>query len=258
MKMTPLKLLLLASLLAPLTLHAVEVSSETSTEVEAGYTQDTLDKGYANWSSLYLDASHRLRTRQSIYGELRETRRFDLRDREVSVGYYHPLNETWAGLIEASLSPEHNVLPKYALFGQLKKTLDSGWNMQAGVRHSRYNTASSDLMVLTGERYWGSFRGAYTLYLGKPQGAPTASSHAGQLSFYYAERNSVTLGLTQGRQVENLGSGIGLLITEVSSASLSGRHWLNADWGISYEATLEHQGSLYSRKGARFGLRRVF
>lgn len=250
--------MLVAPLLAPLLAHAADFPSRMSTEVEAGYSHDALDKGYANWDSLYLDASHRFGARHSIYGELRETQRFNLRDREISGGYYHPLNETWTGLIEASISPDHNVLPQYSLFGQMQKELDGGWNMQAGMRRSQYNTSFTDMMVLTGERYWDNYRAAYKLYLAKPQGAGTAPSHVGQLSYYYDERNSITLGLAQGRQVENLGSDIGLLTTEVSSASLSGRHWLNADWGVSYEAVIEQQGSLYSRKGIRFGLRRSF
>ncbi len=80
----------------------------------------------------------------------------------------------------------------------------------------------------------------------------------GQLSYYYGERNYITLGLSQGRQVESLGAGLGVLTTYVISTSLSGRHWLTPDWGVSYEAIAEHQGNLYSRKGIRLGLRHSF
>ncbi len=245
-----LHLLLLASLLAP--------ACSQATEVEMGFSHDALDKGYTNWSSTYLDGAHRFGERHTIYGELRETRRFDQQDRELSGGYYYPFNAAWTGLLEASVSPEHKVLPKHSLFGQLQKSFDNGWNAQAGLRHTQYNTAATDLMVLTGERYWGDYRAAYKFYLGKPQGAGAAASHLGQLSYYYGERDSFTLSLSQGNQVENLGAGVGVLTTEVTSISLSGRHWLNPDWGVSYEAIAEHQGRLYTRKGVRLGLRRAF
>ncbi len=106
-------------------------------------------------------------------------RRFNQQDREISGGYYYPLSETWTGLIEASVSPDHKVLPRSSVFGQLQKAFDDGWNVQAGLRRTQYNTASTDLMVLTGERYWGNYRAAYKFYLGKPQGAGAAPSHYG-------------------------------------------------------------------------------
>lgn len=238
--------------------QAADLPAGMVNEIEAGLSHDMLNKGYADWDSYYLDGVHRLGERHSVYGELRETQRFNLRDREISGGYYHPLSETWTGLIEASVSPDHNVLAKDSLFVQLHKALDSGWGVQAGLRRSEYNTGTTGLMVLGGERYWGDFRGAYTFTLGKPQEAGAASSHMGQFSYYYGERNYLTLGLSSGRQVENLGPGLGVLTTDVISASLSGRHWLNSGWGISYEAIVEHQGDLYSRTGLRLGLRHAF
>jgi len=98
-------------------------------------------------------------------GELRETRRFNLTDREVSGGYYHPLGATWTALLEASMSPDRNVLPQHALFGQVQKAFDGGSDIQAGVRHSRYSRAATDLMTLAGERYWGSYRAATLRWL---------------------------------------------------------------------------------------------
>lgn len=251
-------LLLLAPSLVPLLSQASDMPSGIANEIEMGLGRDTLDKGYANWSSVYLDGVHRFGERHSVYGELRRAQRFDLNDREVSGGYYYPLSETWTALVEASASPDHNVLPKNSFFGQLQKAFDGGWNVQAGFRRNQYNTASTGLAVLTGERYWSSYRAAYTFYLGKLQGAGATPSHKGQLSFYYAERSSLTLGIAKGRQVESLGAGLGVLTTDVTSTSLSGVHWLSAGWGVSYEAIAERQGDLYSRKGFRFGLRHAF
>lgn len=247
---------LLSLLLVPLAAHASDMAGMAN-EIEMGYSHDSLDKGYDNWHSLYLDGAHRFGERHSLYGELRETNRFNLRDREISGGYYSPLAETWTGLLEASVSPDHNVLPN-SLFGQAQKAFDGGWDVQAGLRRSQYNAASTGLMVLTGERYWGNYRAAYTFYLGRPQGAGAAPSHSGQLSYYYDERSYLTLGAATGRQVENLGDGLGVLTTNVNSASVSGRHWLNSRWAVSYEAITERLENLYSRKGVRLGLRHAF
>ena len=226
--------------------------------VEAGISHDVLSKGYADWNSGFLDASHRFGERHAVYGELRETQRFNLKDRELSAGYYHPLSETWTVLVGASASPDHQVLPKNSIFAQLQKAFDGGWDVQGEWHRSEYTAASTDLMALAAERYWGNFRAAYKLYLGKLQGAGAAPSHTGQLSYYYGERNFATLGFSEGRQVESLGAGLGVLTTKVISTSLSGHHWLVPDWGLSYEAIVEHQGNLYLREGIRVGILHSF
>jgi YaiO family outer membrane protein len=253
-------LLLLGATLMPGLSHASDLPPPPPNEIELGTSHDALDKGYSNWNSTYLDGLHRFGARQSVYGELRETQRFNLYDREISGGYYHPLGESWTSLIEASMSPDHHVLAQNSLFGQLQKSFADGWDVQAGLRHSTYTNASSNMVVLTGERYWGDYRASYKLYLSKLPGAGTAPNNNAQLSYYYTGtgRDFLTLGLSKGRQVESLGPGLGVLITDVTNVSVSGRHWLTPAWGLSYEATMEHQGNLYSRKGIRLGLRYAF
>jgi YaiO family outer membrane protein len=251
-------LFLFFSLLVPMISFASDSSPDAANVVEAGFSHDTLGNNYSNWDSRYIDGSHRIGERHTVYGELRETQRFNLQDLEISGGYYYPLSETWTALVGASVSPDHHVLPKDSVFGQLQKAFDGGWDAQAEWHRSQYTTISTDLIALTAERYWGNFRAAYKLYLGKPQGIGAASSHTGQLGYYYGERDYFTLGFAKGRQVESLGSGLGVLTTYVTSTSLSGHHWMDSSWGLSYEAIVEHQGNLYLRKGIRFGLLHSF
>ncbi len=254
----PFRVLFFAALLSPLTVHAEDAPAPPPNEVELGGTHDTLTNNQANWSSAYLDGLHRFGERHSVYGELRQTQRFNLTDRELSGGYYHPLDPTWTALIEASTSPEHNVLPKDSLLGQLQKSFAGGWDMQVGVRRSLYNNASADILVLTGERYWGDFRAAYRLYLSKLQNAGVAPNNNVLFSYYYTTRSNVTFNFAKGRQVESLGPALGVLATDVTTTSLYGLHWLTPSWGVSYEGLLEHEGNLYSRKSIRLGLRYAF
>ncbi len=243
---------------APLAAQAAEPSAAPPTEIEGGLSHYALTNGYANWDSAYVDAAHRFGDRQSLYGEVQDARRFNLTDREVSAGYYHPLGAQWTALVEASDSPEHNFLAKNSVYGQLQVSFAQGWDLQGGWRHSQYTLAYADLAVLTAERYWGSYRAAYTLYEGKLQGAGTAPSHKAVLAYYYSDRSNATLSLAKGRQAESLGPALGVLLVDVTTVSLSGRHWLNSAWGVTYEALTEHQGNLYSRKGIRLGLRYAF
>lgn len=254
----PRHLLLPLLLLMPLSALAGNDISLPANEAELGYSHYTLDNGYAGWTSTYLDAEHRFAPHHALYGELRSTRRYDLTDREVSGGYTLPLGQRWSALVEASTSPDHHFLPQASLSGQLQAAFADGWDIQGRLRHARYSYISLNQTVLTGERYWGNYRAAYSLYLSRLQGAGTAPSHLGQFGYYYSDRNSVTLGYSKGRQAESLGPGAGVLLLDVHALSLSGRHWLGAGWGLSYTALSERYGNLFSRKGFRLGLRYAF
>lgn len=250
--------LLLLLCLIPLRAYAADRAADAMNEAEAGFSHYTLNNGYANWSSVYFDAAHQFGKRHTVFGELRQTRRFDLTDREVSAGYYYPLNSRWTVLAEASISPEHHYLPKQSVHGQLQLALGDGWDVQGGMRRSWYTLTPSDVAQLTGERYWGPFRAAYTLSLAKLPGSSTAPSHKAVLSFYYTDHSYLTLTLARGRELQGLGPGLGVLLLDVRSVSISGRHWLTPAWGVSYQALSEQEGNLYSRKGIRVGLRYAF
>lgn len=250
--------ILLTLLWAPLPALAADPAPALPNQIEAGFCRYSLTNGYADWNSTYLDAAHKFGEHHSVYGQVQQAGRFNLVDREISGGYYHPLSPNWTAQIEASASPEHHFLPQNSLYGKLQVSLGDGWDVQAGMRHSAYTLASANTGVLTGERYWGNFRAAYRLYLTRLQGSSTAASHMGQLAYYYSRESSLTLTVVRGRQGESLGPGLGVLLLDVRSVSVTGRHWLNAAWALSFEAISESQGSLYTRRGISLGLRHAF
>ena len=225
--------------------------------LELGITSEGLSNPYAGWRSAYVEGEHQFGERKTIYGSLRETQRFGLLDNEVQAGVYYPLGETWTSLFEATASPTHNVLARYSALAQVIKKLGYGWNVHAGIRHNEYSTLNSNVSVLTAERYWSNWRAAYSLYTGKPEGGGAASSHVIALDYYYGERSSFGISLADGREVAGLGP-LGVLTTDVRALVLRGRHWLTRDWAVSYEGAYQEQGTLYTRRGVRIGLRRAF
>jgi YaiO family outer membrane protein len=253
--------LLLALLLAPAAASAqpaAEGMKLKMSEVELGASREQLSGGRADWSSLSLEGVHRFAPRQTLYGGVRETERFSLRDTEVWAGYYHPLGPDWTALVEASASADHRVLARHSVFGQLSRRLPGGWNLSAGLRHSEYTNSGVNLLVLGTERYWGDFRAGYTLYAGRPESAQTGVAHRLSFSYYYGEGSSVGISGTAGREVENVGPPAGITSTEVRNLSLTGRHWFTPDWGLSWDLVAHEQGKLYRREGFRLGLRYRF
>lgn len=226
--------------------------------LEFGYGRESLTNNYADWTNTYLLGSRKLGERQTVYGGLRETERFGLNDSEVHAGLYFPVGETWGGILEGSYSPTHEVLAQSSVYGFLQKNFRGGWGLGLGLRHNEYTTTASNVTSLLAERYWGSFRGAYTLYSGRPEGASSAASHRLQLSYFYADRSTVGMSYTNGREVENVGPPRGVVATDVQGWSVSGQHWFTPSWALTYDLTQHEQGTLYRRQGLQLGLRRSF
>jgi YaiO family outer membrane protein len=233
-------------------------SGPRSSEFELGASNERLTGGRPDWRSLTLEGAHSFAARHTLVGGVRETERFGLRDTEQWLGYSHPLDAAWTSLLEASVSQQHQVLPRHSVFGQLAKQLGAGWGASLGLRHSEYNLSGVNLLVAGAERYWGSYRGAYTLYAGHPEGAGTGVAHRLQLDYYYGERSAIGVSVAAGREVENLGPPTGIVTTEVHNLSLAGRHWMTPEWALSWELLAHEQGDLYRRQGIKLGVRRRF
>lgn len=226
--------------------------------LELGYSRENLTNNNSDWTSTYLLGSRKLGERRTFYGGLRETRRFGLDDSEAHAGLYFPLGTTWGGVVEGSYSGTHEVLPHNSVYGELQKILPGGWGLGLGLRHNEYTSTASNVVSLLAERYWGNFRGAYTLYSGSPEGASSAASHRLQLSYYYADRSSVGLSYSNGREVESVGPPRGVVVSDVLNWTVTGQHWLTPAWALTYDLVYHEQGDFYRRQGLRLGVRRSF
>ena len=241
-----------------LLLLALIAGPASALEIEGGFTKETLDHGKPDWKSIYLEAAHDLAKRQTVYGGVRETERFDFRDTELAAGYYHPFTEHSTAQVEGSHSSSHNVLPENSLFGAASWELSKGWVASGGLRYNQYTDNDSRVLNAGLERYFGSFRAFYAIFNGKPQGAPSASAQRLGLDYYYGEKSRVGAGVTWGREVEYVGPPTGIITSDVRAISIYGRHWLTPAWAVSWEALRHQQGDLYTRTGVRLGLRHHF
>ena len=227
-------------------------------EIQLSFSYEDLTNGYAPWRSVALDFSKKLAERKVVYGTFRETSRFSLGDQEVLAGLYYPLGRHWTALFEATASPSHQVLPKFSVLGQLEHSFGKGWNAQAGIRHTVYDAARTNLGIFTLERYFENYRAGYTLYISQLEGAGLSAGHRVQGDRYYGQGSRVGLGFAFGRELENVGPPRGILRTETKNVFLVGEHWFAAHWAIAYEVGWHKQGDLYTKRGASVGLRYRF
>ena len=227
------------------------------TEVEAAYSRETLDHGLADWQATQVLLDHRYAAGAVAYARAQRTRRFSLDDNELLLGGYMPLSDKWLLQLEASGSNTHRVLPEWSALAQISLRLPAAWGVSLGARRSEYTDSGSRLLLASVENYFGSVRVAYTLYSGRPDGAASAASHRLALDYFYGERSSVGISGSTGRELESVGIGRAI-VTDVDSISLTARHWFTPHWAITGELLHHRQGALYTREGARVGIRLRF
>jgi YaiO family outer membrane protein len=239
--------------------EAPTLTDTRSMEAEAGVSRETLTNGYAPWSSIYTAGQVKLAQRHTYYGSLRLTNRYAQSDTELMAGVSYPLTQKWSVLLEGSMSPSHHVLAKWSTLGQIQYAFDNGWGAHLGLRHSIYNNALTNLMMVTAERYWSDYMLAYTRYQSSLSGASGAGSNRVQFNRYYGERSWIGLSWAAGAELENAGAA-GVLRSQVHALTLSGAHWLSTHntWAGTYEIGQQRQGDLYTRTGVRLGLRHQF
>nr|AQQ74534.1 hypothetical protein [uncultured bacterium] len=247
--------LMLVSLFG-LSLAANGAAGAPANEIEAGIAYDRLTNGLPEWWREYLEALHRFDTRQLVYGGLQHAERFRRDDTEIYGGAYQPLGPATTVSGEATAGATHDIFPEWSLFGQVAQTLPRGWGVQLGLRHRAYRGATVDIGSLILERYWGAYRGAYTYALADLEGE-TAGSHRLQLNYYYGDRSTVGVSYATGRELESAGTPV-VLIYDVTYYGLSGRHWLNDRWAMSYAVEVNEQGDSYRRMEFTLGVRRAF
>lgn len=233
---------------------APESSVTPELQIEVGASHERLSNGQ-DWQSYFLTLNRKFSSGQTLYGSASIVRRFDLTDQSLMIGLYQPLNKSrsWSATFEAAGSPNHEVLPQVALYGQLKRNLGAGWLAHAGLSYRHYSADTVNIGIFGVTRYFSKYRAAYTFYLAHLNGKGNSGSHSFQGNYYYDERNTVGLSVSFGSEIENLGHDR-LLVTDVQEISLNGRQWMNQRWGFSYVMWWHRQGELYTRSGGQVGL----
>ena len=239
-----------AILFAPLAAPAAD------SYLEAGVTADSLTNGYADWSGYYLNGSHKFAPRKSVYAGLLHAKRYDQTDDQFTGGGYYPLAQRTTLLAEGTFSSSHHFLPNWTTSVQVAHQLRNDWNLALGLHHRVYTATRGDSAKITVERYWSSFRTAYTLSLGNSSNLGSTVGHHLNGDYYYTDTNYIGLGVASGEELDSVGSSVQR--SNVRAVYMRGLHRIAEDWGVTYQVSVNRQGHYYTRQGINLGLRYLF
>jgi hypothetical protein len=243
---------------------------------------DTLrpENAFSDWRRLALEGGSKPHENGIGYAQITPGDPLGLNAPEVTSGFWVPLSQRLSSLVETSVVPGAMGGAERSVMGQLAHQLGAGWNMQAGVRHSEMGvtlsdstsglglsslppptrglTANADLGMVTLERFWSNYRGAYTVASGRAESGSTATSHRVQLDYFYAARSSVGLSYTIGRSFESPVGVNSMVPVETNNVGVVGEHWISPAWAINYNALIEDRGIEGLKPEIRLGLRLRF
>ncbi|HTO45036.1 MAG TPA: hypothetical protein VML56_13245 [Burkholderiales bacterium] len=273
---------------AAILLCLVPAQAQTLRSASPDARFDTLrpESGFQDWRRLSLEGGARPTDVGAGYAYTLPGDPLGANSAEMIGGYWRPLSQRLSSLVETSVIPGAGGTGERSVLGQLATQFGKGWGLQAGVRRSDLgvplsepangagglglsalppmsgtSSMGADLGIVTVERFWDRYRGAYTLSSGRADGGATATSHRLQFSYFYSARSSVGLSYTTGRVFDPalpLSGLTGMTPVETSNYGVMGEHWFTPSWSINYNALLEDHGVDGLRPEIRLGLRLRF
>jgi YaiO family outer membrane protein len=224
-----------------------------------------------DWRTLYLLSPAAVTPDEgSAYGYTGPANLFGLHQTEQVSGLYRPLSQRLGSLVETNYATGSSGISERSLLGQVGTRLAGGWGLQAGVRHSEMSFAGNDwspyqgtfaradLGMLTFERHWDQYRGAYTVFGTLGDNGALATAQRLQIDWFYSERSSIGVAYTTGRELELAPNLLSLAPVDVNNIGLVGEHWVTPAWAIHYRALLEERGLQGLQPQIQFGIRSRF
>lgn len=246
----------LLALAAVATLPAVAQTAERPTRVELAYGRESLSNGSPDWQETALDIGHRFARHEYAGLSLRQTRRFGLQDHTAWATYVRPLDERWVASVEGSVSPGAHFLPRQMLAGSLQYEFAPAWLLHGGLKYAGYENSRVSEGSLRLERYVSDFSWSIAWKPVRALGR-SAQSFEARASYHYGDRNMVGLIAAAGREATSVGPQ-DVVLAEVRSVALVGRHQIGAGWALIYAISRTRQGDFYTRTGGRLGVQHAF
>ena len=219
------------------------------------FNHEHLNNGSPDWNETGVRLNYTLAPRHAFDLAVARTERFDLQDRQLSALYVAPLSKGLTGSLEANASSTHRVLARNAFGTTLQYEFAPAWLLHGGVKTTRYDTVRVNQALLMLEHYFSNFSWAVAWRPAHAFGT-NANSAEVRASYYYGDKNSVGVIVVGGKEAANIGNAV--ILTDLRSAALVGRHWLNREWALNYGIGSTRQGDFYVRNGMTLGVQYAF
>jgi len=222
----------------------------TTLGVEHG--RDTLDNDSPDWRSTTVSLAH-AGSDGSLNLEWRGVERFGLHDDQWVLGGRSPITENVGLSVEFLGSADPALLPEFGTTFDIDVRLAPALVAHFGGRRADYPEDTATGLVAGLEYYRGAARAAYSLITSRLQSGDSGTAHVLQLDRYYGDGSRIGVLAAVGDEATRT-SPAAVVVADVRSLALVGRHWFGVSWGLAYTGSWTEQGDFYTRRGGALGL----
>lgn len=240
------------SMIAAVLAVAVRPAGADQTILSLEHGVDRLDTAAPDWRATTLALAWR-GAEHAWHAAWRDVERFGLADAQGLIGGRAALTEDLGVTVEVNASTEHAVLPEFGADLDLDLRVSRAVVLHLGARQARYPEDTAIAFAPGIELYHGDWRGAYTLINARLDDGASGTAHVVQLDRYYGDDSRVGIVGVAGGEATRIDAGT-VVVADVTSAALTGRHWFGRCIGVSYVYGWTEQGDFYSRQSSGLGL----
>jgi YaiO family outer membrane protein len=221
--------------------------ADVPTQLTAGAVQQSLSTSAPDWSTRFIQVSHRRQSGGSLYATITQEGRFGEHDSVLVGGGDWKASEHWTVGAELGLAPQADFVPRHAATVWALRALPRGWETELRLRYRDYSDATVTMTGFTFARYFGDFRAAYGLDLAELDGEATSAAHSATLNYYRSARTQFNFSVVEGQEAESTGPHE-VLRTDVSGFAAGGKQALGERWSLAWWVGSTRQGDLYRRR----------
>lgn len=221
-------------------------------EAEASH----LDRGQGYWRQQTLRIGRQWGQRTSVDAEASHVHRFGRHDQEFAVAGTLPLGEPLTLSLRASHSPTHRVIARASAQAALQWEFRRAWLAHGSLKRTRYDAVDVTLASGMLEHYFGDFSALVAVHNARAFGDDQRSLEL-RGTYYYAEGSSAGFIVAGGDEATTVAPGR-VVIAQVRSVALLGRHALGPRWGVRWNLHRVKQGNFHTRQGAGVGVEYAF
>ncbi len=203
---------------------------------EVGATTSSLTGNRDNWDEQYITIADRSGPTHYTYAHVARDQRFGLSDTTYESGAAFPLAPKLVANAMASFSATHNVLPESTLSAGLDLRGTLGYGYQAQYTQRNYDAAVADIATVGADRYVGDRRFGLTLTAAHLSNVPGIAMSAGLTYARYLACDTLSFGVSGGRDAENTGIGSNVAIYQAINYSANALHWFTPHTALSLGA----------------------
>jgi YaiO family outer membrane protein len=146
--------------------------------------------------------------------------------------------------------------PREAGCAAIQYEFAPAWLLHGGFKTTTYDNTTVYQGLVRLKRYVSSFSWSVAW---RPTQALGTDAQGVELrgSYYYGDKNVVGLSLAAGREAAAVGNQR-VVLADVRTVALTGRHWFDPAWALTYALERTRQGTFYSRSGIRLGVQYSF